>query len=268
MAVTFLVVPQWQGSGSSRAMQLVDGAAAIAGDLPSASTVTVAVPLEAGDAEGSGIQRLSSIRAVRERMEQAMAAVDGPVVTVGGDCGVDYAAVARAAIDADTVLIWFDAHADAHDVESSATGAFHGMVLRALVDDGVLPADRVVLAGTREWDAGEREWAVAAGVRLIDVDGVRAIDPLVAAAVASGANRVYVHVDLDVLDPSEIEGIGFPQPFGLTTAELTAAIGALGERLEFAGGSLLEFAPASVDAADGDLAVILRVIGALARAAR
>ena len=42
MAATFVVVPQWQGSGSSRAMRLVDGAEAIRGDLPSASTRSVA----------------------------------------------------------------------------------------------------------------------------------------------------------------------------------------------------------------------------------
>ena len=49
MPAAFVVVPQWQGSGSSRAMRLVDGAEAIRGDLPTASTFSVNVPLEAGD---------------------------------------------------------------------------------------------------------------------------------------------------------------------------------------------------------------------------
>ena len=34
MAARFLVVPQWQGSGSDRAMRLVEGAEAILADLP------------------------------------------------------------------------------------------------------------------------------------------------------------------------------------------------------------------------------------------
>ena len=40
----FLIVPQWQGSPAARAMHLVDGAEAIAGDLPRARTVRVEVP--------------------------------------------------------------------------------------------------------------------------------------------------------------------------------------------------------------------------------
>ena len=48
MAARFLIVPQWQGSGSSRAMRLADGAAAIRGDLPAAATLDIEVPVEAG----------------------------------------------------------------------------------------------------------------------------------------------------------------------------------------------------------------------------
>ena len=44
----FLVVPQWQGSPSARAMQLIDGANAIAGDLPRSATTVLDVPMEAG----------------------------------------------------------------------------------------------------------------------------------------------------------------------------------------------------------------------------
>ncbi len=43
----FLVVPQWQGSPAARAMHLIDGAEAIAGDLPRGATVRVDVPVEA-----------------------------------------------------------------------------------------------------------------------------------------------------------------------------------------------------------------------------
>ncbi|MGN6126684.1 MAG: arginase family protein, partial [Humibacter sp.] len=57
----FLIVPQWQGSSSSRAMQLIDGATAIAGDLPASATTFVDVPMEAGESLGTGVHRLSSI---------------------------------------------------------------------------------------------------------------------------------------------------------------------------------------------------------------
>ena len=54
----FLIVPQWQGSPVARAMHLVDGAEAIAGDLPRARTVRVEVPTSAGEALDTGIRQI------------------------------------------------------------------------------------------------------------------------------------------------------------------------------------------------------------------
>ncbi|HTN55759.1 MAG TPA: hypothetical protein VLZ82_06200, partial [Microbacterium sp.] len=67
----FLIVPQWQGSPSTRAMLLVDGANAIAGDLPRKDTTVLDVPLEAGESLGTGVRRLSALLRVRERTEPA-----------------------------------------------------------------------------------------------------------------------------------------------------------------------------------------------------
>ena len=70
----FVIVPQWQGSPSSRAMQLVDGAQAIAGDLPRASTTVLDVPMEAGESLDTGIHRLSALQRVRGMVAEALAA--------------------------------------------------------------------------------------------------------------------------------------------------------------------------------------------------
>ena len=40
----FVVAPQWQGSPSARAMRLIDGAEAIAGDLPRSALTRIEVP--------------------------------------------------------------------------------------------------------------------------------------------------------------------------------------------------------------------------------
>lgn len=263
MASTFVVVPQWQGSGSSRAMRLIDGAEAIRGDLPSGSTRVVEVPLEAGDDQGSGIHRLSSIQLVRERLEELVAGIEGPVVTVGGDCGVEWGAASRFAAD-DVALVWVDAHGDLNTAEGSPTGAFHGMVLRRLIDDG-FPPGRVVLAGTRALDEPEESYLDETGIRVVAPDALRTPDALVAAVEATRAASVYLHVDLDVLDPSELGGLTHPEPFGLTTGEVVAAIRALRERFGVVSAGLTEFSPASADAAVEDLPNILRIIGALAR---
>ena len=84
---TFMVVPAWQGSGSSRAMRLIDGADAIRGDLPASATILVDVPVEAGESLETGVHRLSSLTVIRERQLAALRAATAPVITIGRSFG-------------------------------------------------------------------------------------------------------------------------------------------------------------------------------------
>ncbi len=265
MTAAFVVVPQWQGSPSSRAMRLAEGAAAIRSDLPAAATREVSVPLEAGDDQGSGVSRFSSLQLVRERIRAALDGVTETPIIIGGDCAVSDAAV-RHAVEkhGDLVLVWFDAHPDLNSVESSPSGAYAGMVLRTLVDDGVAPAGRVLLAGARSWDEGEDAYAGEAGIRSFRVDELEDGAALVDTVAATGATSVYLHIDLDVLDPSEITGLLDPEPFGLAASTLVATIKALRARFELAGATIAAYAPASEADAMDDAPTILRIIGALA----
>ncbi len=81
----FLVVGQWQGSASSRAMRLGDGAIAIAADLPRASTTVVDVPTGAGDRLETAVARYTSVLAVADRVAEETAVATEPVLVVGGD---------------------------------------------------------------------------------------------------------------------------------------------------------------------------------------
>lgn len=276
MSSTFLVVPQWQGSGSARAMRLVDGAEAIRRDLPSTATRVIDVPLEAGDSEGTGILRFSAIRLVRERLQRELAGLDEPAVVIGGDCGVEYAGVEHAARAGRVVLLWADAHGDLNTPETSPSGAFHGMVLRSMIDEGLVDAADVLLLGVRELDDAEADFIASAGLRRVTAAEVGdAVAERADAARAAGREPVlYAHVDLDVLDPGVFEGVGFPTPFGLALDELTGALGAARAALPLAGAGLTEFAPAASIHGDGDggdealgddLSVILRILAALTR---
>ncbi len=265
MTATFVVVPQWQGSPSSRAMRLADGAAAIRGDLPSAATRDVAVPLESGDAQGTGVARFSSLQLVRERLRDALRDISDTPIVIGGDCGVSSAAVAHAVSRrGDLALIWFDAHPDLNSTESSPSGAYGGMVLRSLLDEQVVPPGRTLLAGARSWDPGEDAFVAESGIRAFTVDDLSAVSGLVAAVAETGAESVYLHIDLDVLDPGEIAGLLDPEPFGLAASTLVAAIKALRERFALAGATIAAYAPASTAEIVDDSPTILRIIGALA----
>jgi arginase len=263
MAWTFVVAPQWQGSSSSRAMRLVEGAEAIRGDLPTSATRIIEVPLEAGDELGSGISRLSSLQLVRQRLAQEIGAAGGPVLTVGGDCGVEWAPLGAFA-GSDVTLVWFDAHPDLNSPETSPSAAFHGMVLRTLIDEGFDPK-RVVLAGTRAFDEAEAGFVAASGIAHVPCEELTEPARLLDAIEAAGGGRVYVHIDVDVLDPAYCAALGFPEPFGLDPATLVSLIGAIRERWPLVGAGLTEFAPESADTAADDLPTILRLISALTR---
>ncbi|MCX7521139.1 arginase family protein [Microbacterium sp. STN6] len=276
MPATFLVVPEWQGSSSSRAMRLIDGAEAIAGDLPRAATRSVEVPLGAGESLDTGVHRYSALVATRERAAAALDDLDGLVITIGGDCGADLASASRAVAAHPTgsvAVVWFDAHADLNSAASSPSGAFGGMSARALLGDAPeglnatgsarLAPDHLVVAGARSFDDAELAFIDEAGVLVVTVDELSEPDALVAAVERSGAASVYIHVDLDVLDPATMTGVGAPEPFGLQPETLCDAVRALRSRFELAGAGITGFAPASADAAAADMPVILRVLGSL-----
>lgn len=262
----FLVAPQWQGSPAPRAMLLVDGASAIAGDLPRKATTVLDVPLEAGDSLGSGVRRLSSLQRVRELIAQEIAA---DTVLIGGDCSVTVAALDS--IDrGGLAVVWCDAHPDLHTPDTSPSGAFSGMALRAVLGEGEpklalspgIPRDRVVIVGARVVDDAEEE--PLAGLAQLSVDDLDDVDALAAAVAATGASRVWVHIDVDVLDPAELAGVSSAVPFGAATSTLGAAIRALRARVPLAGATIAGFAPRSAGDAVEDLGVILRLVGAVA----
>jgi arginase len=222
--------------------------------------------LEAGESLGTGVHRLSSLQRIRAMITDAMTP---DTVVIGGDCSVTVAALD--AIDTDDLaLVWFDAHPDLHTDETSPSGAFSGMALRAILGEGerrlalspALPAERVVVVGARVLDAAEEDpLSRLAQLSVGELDDERALADAVA---RTGAARVWVHIDVDVLDPTEMAGVSTAAPFGATAAALVSAVRALRGRVPLAGATIAGFAPRSpLDAVD-DLGAILRLVAAVA----
>jgi arginase family enzyme/GNAT superfamily N-acetyltransferase len=235
--VVVVEVPQWQGSGSATARRLREGARLLAGLVPAAEHVRVDVADEAGGQvlEANAAKTRAALGATRGRL----------TVTVGGDCGVELEPIAAALRRHGDRLavVWFDAHGDLNTPESSPSGAFHGMVLRTLLGDGPaglvpeLPLRRgqVVLAGVRALDPAER--AHAEGMPIV-------ADPAGLVEAVGDAEAVYVHLDLDVLDPGVFASVGAPEPGGLTPGQVIEMVTALAGRFEVAGVGITEYEPA------------------------
>jgi arginase len=133
-------------------------------------------------------------------------------------------------------IVWIDAHADFNTPESSVSGFFPGMTLAVLLgdchrelwervgDSAPVSEAATVLVGVRELSpATERARLEASAIRAVPWrDGEPEGDVHAAlAALAGTVDEVYLHVDLDGLDPSVAPGIvDEPVPGGLSLGQL------------------------------------------------
>lgn len=256
MIPALVEIPQWQGSASRTARRLVPGAGLLAGLAPADEHLRVPLTNDAGETR-DGVRHADvladNLAAVRTL---SVWQTRQPVMTVGGDCAVELAPI-EAAVGHHgerLAVVWFDAHGDLNTPESSPSGAFHGMILRTLLGEGPtalapeapLRPSQVVLAGVRSLDPGEQDFIIRNSIRTVTVSEISANPAtLVDAVVATGAEAVYVHIDLDVLDPTGFTSLGCPEPGGLTPTALTAAVRTLARRLPLAGIGITEYEPAT-----------------------
>jgi arginase len=132
-------------------------------------------------------------------------------------------------------LLWLDAHPDFNTPETTRSGSLGGMPVavatgRALermrLDATLDPplADRhVVMGGVRLTDPLEQHLLDASGIEQVSVEDLRTASPAVFQQLDRldrSTDRIYVHIDLDVLDPREVMGHGNKVPGGPSSEEL------------------------------------------------
>ncbi len=127
-------------------------------------------------------------------------------------------------------VVWLDAHGDLNTRESSPSGNEWGMPLRMLIDGGAVDAGDVALWGARNLDPPEVEFIAAAGIHD---------DP---AAVLSRVEKVYVALDCDVFEPSEL-AVFMPELGGPSVADVERLLIGIRERGAVAGAGLTGLAP-------------------------
>jgi arginase len=144
-------------------------------------------------------------------------------IVVGGCCCTHVGAALGIARRVDRLaLVWIDAHGDLNTPETSPSGNLWGMPFRMILDAGIVASEDAALVGARSLDPPEVAFMRSAG-----------IDDSVERALTE-ADAVYVALDLDVLDPSEIDVL-IPEPDGLSADELEALVRDLAVRSPIAG---------------------------------
>jgi arginase len=224
--------------------------------------LAVRIRAEGRDPE-TGVVALDDVCAttaeVRRAVAETLSREERPFL-VGGCCAIVPGALAGVRDARDRVsLAHLDGHLDLYDQATSQLGEAADMPVsvaiglgpRAWVDASGGPS----LSGADVWIVGyrDREQSLVDGmvmpedldppISCLTTDEIRSEGPSragtrVAQALADGVGNIWVHLDLDIVDPSLFFANDAPMPDGLDWAELTELLAAILASSALAGFSL------------------------------
>ena len=136
-------------------------------------------------------------------------------------------------------LVFIDAHGDFNTPETTLSGMLGGMPVAVAAGHGLerlrrgsgleqpLPMDHVVWGAVRDLDPLERERFQEYRVRQFSVDDIRQRSEALHAQMrhlSENVDLIYVHIDMDVLDPAEVPGHDLAVEDGPSSMALAAAL--------------------------------------------
>ena len=196
-------------------------------------------------------------RSLAEHIAEARRDGKFPLV-LSGNCGATLGAIAGA--DAERLgVIWFDTHGEFNTPETTTSGFLDGMgiavatgqcwtMLAASIPNfRPIPGSSFLLVGGHDFDRGERERLEKAGVVVVDADTISqsGVQEALSSAMPGDAEEIHLHLDLDVLNPTEAPANGFvTENAGLSVSELSEAIAVIKEKLNITSATIASFDPA------------------------
>lgn len=136
-------------------------------------------------------------------------------------------------------LVFIDAHGDFNVPETTLSGMLGGMPVAVAAGHALhnirktsgltegLPMSDIVWGGVRDLDPLEADRFREYEVQQFSVDDIRKLSPNLRKqmdTLAANVDAIYVHIDMDVLDPDEVPGHDLRVSNGPTSEELAAAM--------------------------------------------
>ena len=176
-------------------------------------------------------------------------------------------------------MLWLDAHPDFNTPETTRSGSLGGMPVavatgRALqrmrLDaklDPPMADEHIVMGGVRLTDPLEQQLLDSSRIEQVSVADLRGRSAAVFAQLdrlSRTTDKLYIHIDMDVLDPREVMGHGNKVPNGPSSQELAVLFEEIFRRYPTA--SAIGFATIpSTDEGGLSLAAVNRMIAGAAR---
>jgi agmatinase len=167
-------------------------------------------------------------------------------------------------------LIYLDAHPDLEE-EYKGDRYMHGSVVKRLIEETNLRPQSVVEVGIRHFQPYELKWANDVGMKIMPTVeferlGANGAAKRVLKLLPKDVDRVYLSIDLDILDPAYAPGLTYPEPGGISTRNLLDFIHGLKE-LEIVAFDVVELCPPydnrSSITAIGAIKIILETLGVM-----
>jgi arginase len=213
---------------------------------------------ELAPTSGSWIAEIGTAFDLNRQLARSIAATvarNAFPLTLAGNC-ISSVGTLGGLGDGPTGVLWFDTHGDFNTPESTEGGFLDGMALAVATGrcwtslaasvPGFRPVaeENVVLVGARDLDPAEAALLRASRVQHLPADAPLTRITAAIEAITRRVRRLYVHVDLDVLDAAEGRANGYVGGPGITLAGLLAAIDAAGARCPISAGAITAYDPA------------------------
>lgn len=268
--MTILINGQW--AGSSNGYRYPIGTERIQRLVHTNSTITPDLSYSNADmATKNGVKASDLLIEGFEKVKIALSneAFNDVFYNLGCDCGGELIPMSmlNEKYAGDLRVLWFDAHPDIHSVDSSDSGAFHGMILRSLLGQAPeqfqsyiqtpLALKNVLYAGVRAPDRGEQDYLAHNPIAHISVEELERQVPSMDDIEPLLGGPVYIHFDYDVLEPLHHPNTVFPTKGGIAIETALTWIKFVRQHCQVVGYSLTEYAPVSLAYNERELRQIL-----------
>jgi arginase len=199
-------------------------------------------------------------RLLAERVREAYSKGIFPLV-LSGNCNNSLGTLAGL-VESNLAMIWFDAHGDFNTPETVESSFLDGMgmaiaagrcwrkIAATIPGFRPLPDANIIHVGGRDFDPEETLLLESSGIGVIKAETIRRSSMRVALeasleALRARVQKVYVHVDLDVLDPAETPANSYAGrvPNGLAVEQIEQAIRIIGERFPICASTVASYDP-------------------------